>query len=136
MTAHFPMQSIFKLAVLLTLALLVVLAAIYGHQGQDSKHSRSWTEHVTAPSPKPAFLQALQGKHSMSLTSWLFQKQHSQVQGAHAPAFSLSINASALSPASRTAQAATCDVLALNGGPGYYNRVRFSHSIVMHASLS
>ena len=127
------MQTILKVTGLLSVAVLVALAANHKHQGHGCEQISSWLQHVSAPAPKPASLWAVQGKQSVSLTSWLFRSQHSQVQGAHAPMFSMDINASALGPASVTAQAATCDVLGLNGGPGNYNRVRLSRSIVVHA---
>ena len=124
------MQSILKLAALLFMALFVALAAIHGHQGHSSRMSRSWPEHVLARSPRPA---SLQDQQSMSLMSWLFDSQHSHFMAAEAPV-STCFNASALSPAEAAAlQPSTCDVLALNAGPGNYNRVRFCTHFV-HAS--
>ena len=127
------MHSILKIACFLTVAILFVLAVNHTRQGHDIEQSSVWSQQVLAPAPKPASLWALQGKRSMLLTSWLFRSQHRQVQGAHAPMFSMNIKASALDPASVTAQAATCDVLGLNGGPGNYNRVRLSCSVLVHA---
>ena len=118
------LKHILKLAPFAIVALFIVLAASCGLQSHGCTRWPCWSQRVPAFSPMPAFLH---DKQRTSMMSWLFQSQHSQLQAAHAPAFSASINASAMrktsSPAVQ-AQPATCDVLALNGGPGSYNRVR------------